>query len=59
MSRTQKQELRAELRCCICGQFIAYSNFDSGAVGWYDPTGVQDFEPKEELPFHVRCKENV
>ncbi len=52
---TEKQELRNELRCCICGKFIAYSDFDLKKVAWHDPTMVSDMEPQNELPYHKAC----
>lgn len=54
---TQKQELRNELKCCICGRFIAYDDFDNKKVGWFDQTSVSDTEPQDKLPYHKACKE--
>jgi hypothetical protein len=52
---TQKQESRNELKCCICGRFIAYDDFANKGVGWHDPTSVSDLEPQSKLPYHKAC----
>lgn len=51
--------LQAEFNKCIyCGKFIRLAERERGEIGLYDPTGPMDYEPRERLPFHKRCKQN-
>lgn len=53
---TQAQAVRNELKCCICGRFIAYADFDNKKVGWNHYTSPGELEPRDPLPYHKGCK---
>jgi len=50
--------LNAEFnRCMYCGRFISNEDRERGEIGMFDPTGPMDYEPRERIPYHKKCKE--